>query len=65
MAVCWAPLWTSSMPESVWSMAAEGVVLDGHPGVGAMGEGVDGHGLEVAGLDEIVEGLGGLLLSTV
>ena len=40
----------------------EGVVLDGHPGVGAFGDGVDGHGFEVAGLDEVVEGLGGLLL---
>ena len=39
--------------------AGEGVVLDGHPGVGAMGEGVDRHGFEVAGLDEVVEGLGG------
>jgi hypothetical protein len=37
--------------------AGEGVVLDRHPGVGAMGEGVDGHGFEVAGLDEVVEGL--------
>ncbi len=40
----------------------DGVLLDGHPGVGAVGHGVDGHDFEVAGLDEVVEGLGGLLL---
>ncbi len=39
----------------------EGVALDGLPGVGAVGEGVDGHGFEVAGPDEVVEGLGGFL----
>ena len=32
------------------------------PGIGAMGEGIDGHGLEVASLDEVVEGLRGFLL---
>ena len=61
-AVSWEPLWTSSMPDSVWSRLDQGVVLDGHPGVGALGEGVDGHDFEVAGLDEVVEGLGGFLL---
>src|ERR1700691_5481560 len=40
--------------------AGEGVVLDGHPGGGAMGEGVDRHGFEGAGVYEVVEGLGGL-----
>jgi len=42
--------------------AHEGVGLDGHPGVGAVSEGVDGHHLDVAGLDEVVERLGGFLL---
>jgi hypothetical protein len=42
--------------------AHEGVGLDGRPGVGAMGEGVDWHEFYVAGLDEVVEGLGGFLL---
>ena len=39
----------------------QGVLLGGHPGVGAVGKGVGGHDFDVAGLDEVVEGLGGLL----
>ncbi len=42
--------------------AHQGVLLDGKPGVGAAGEWIDGHGFDVAGLNEVVEGLRGLLL---
>ena len=42
--------------------AHHGVFLDGDPGVVALGDGILGHDFEVAGLDEVVEGLGGLLL---
>ena len=42
--------------------AHQGILLGGHPGVGATGEGVSGHYFDVAGLNEVVEGLGGLLL---
>src|ERR1700679_298728 len=40
----------------------KGVVLGSHPGVGALGERVFWKDFEVASLDEVVEGLGGLLL---
>ena len=61
-AVSWAPLWTSLMPDWVWSMVIRVSSWTGNPGVGAVGDGILGHDLEVAGLDEVVEGLGGLLL---
>ena len=42
--------------------ALEGVGLDGLPGVRSVGEGIDGHDLQIAGLNEVVEGLRGFLL---
>ncbi len=61
-AVIWAPLWTSSMPDWVWSRLIRVSSWTVTQVSFRLVMGSFGNDLDVAGLHEVVEGLGGLLL---
>ena len=61
-AVSWEPLWTSLMPDSVWSRLDRVSSWTGIQVSERWVKGSMGMALEVAGLDEVVERLGGFLL---